>query len=471
MDLGPSPLEYSPLEWPAIEIFEEMTKDLDTGSQSTSSTASTCCSSSSSSSAYSSSSASSTSSSSFGKIATFQSTSQLISRAPPVAKSIPLIGPVRTQRVSLPGQQGRLTSALYEMAVAKRKEVRQIYSSFLVKDLLSSIRLFACVLYSTSLFTPPLLTSQDEPFIPQTYGSCSFKMNEEWSSKANFDCIEEREREKERETERDMNDREKDKDTAGGLAALRSSRHCGIGIAPLRIPNLSVRIEEGSPLSSPRKKHPLQGLGPGPLQARGTSARLPSTPHPRNIYPSSDSDSAVDASYGPSDWDEEVYKVEEEIDTDDDVAQIERARRIRDGCHESDTEVVRKTMRRMEIESEDSEGEGEGPDYILRARERGTSLITLADADAVAERDVRFVLWILQYLSIPLFACTFIPALLIIVHYCSDNYLFLTFSNLFAISQYHKAAYKNYRKLKLYFNKNTSIVSLPGKKVYLIESN
>jgi hypothetical protein len=124
-DLGPSTLDFSPLVWPAIEMSEEMAKDQDIGSRSTSSTASTCSSSSSSSSST----ASSPSSSFLGKIATSQSTSQLLGCVLPVNKSPHLIGPVRTQRVSLAGQQGRLTAALYDMAVAKRKEVCQMFPS------------------------------------------------------------------------------------------------------------------------------------------------------------------------------------------------------------------------------------------------------------------------------------------------------------------------------------------------------
>lgn len=150
-DLGPSPLEFSPIN----EVYEEMTKDLDIGSRSTSSTASTCCTSSSSSS----SSASSPSSSFFGKITASQSNSQLLTRVLPVAKSPPLIGSVRTQRVSLSGQQGRLTAALFDMAAAKRKEVRLINRSlpYPMHRGITPMHIFSFLLFP-SLFLSPLHT-------------------------------------------------------------------------------------------------------------------------------------------------------------------------------------------------------------------------------------------------------------------------------------------------------------------------
>jgi hypothetical protein len=195
-------------------------------------------------------------------------------------------------------------------------------------------------------------------------------MNEEWITKIDIDCP------KDSERERDLKDRDKDNDVV--VATVRPNFSGGSGMAPLKIPthSVSVKMEEGTPLSSPRR-------------AIGTSARLPSTPHPRTVYPSSDSDTVVDVSYGPSDWDEEAYKVEEEVDTDDDVAQIERARRIRDGGIESDAEVLRKTMCRVEIGSEDSEAEAEGPHSI--PRERAEAL--LADTDT----GMCPVLWIPRY--------------------------------------------------------------------------
>lgn len=164
---------------------------------------------------------------------------------------------------------------------------------------------------------------------------------------------------------------DKDRDAAVGVATLRSSRHCGVSIAPLRIISLSadVRSEEWSPQSSPCK-------------AKRTSARLPSTPHPKTVYPSSDSDSIVDVSYDHSDWDDEALNgVEEEVDTDDDVAQIERARRIRDGGIESEAEVLRKTMRKMDFGSRDSDEDGqtEGLESVPLAKERARAL--LADTD------------------------------------------------------------------------------------------
>jgi hypothetical protein len=203
-------------------------------------------------------------------------------------------------------------------------------------------------------------------------------MNEEWITKIDIDCPEDSER------ERDLRDRDKDNDVV--VATVRPNFSGGSGMAPLKIPthsvSVSVKMEEGTPLSSPRR-------------AIGTSARLPSTPHPRTVYPSSDSDTVVDVSYGPSDWDEEAYKVEEEVDTDDDVAQIERARRIRDGGIESDAEVLKKTMCRMEIGSEDSEAEAEGPHSI--PRERAEAL--LADTDT----GMCPVLWIPRYRLPPAF--------------------------------------------------------------------
>jgi hypothetical protein len=202
-------------------------------------------------------------------------------------------------------------------------------------------------------------------------------MNEEWRAKTDIDCPADNER------EMDLKDRDEEKDTAAGVATLRSTLLCdGSGMAPLRIPahSVSVRMEKGSPLSSPRKE-------------KSASARLPSTPHPRTAYSSSDSDTVLDVSYGPSDWDQELYEVEEEVDTDDDVAQIERARRIRDDGTESDAEVVRKTMRRVEIGSDDSEGEGEGPHSVPKARERSEALLTDTDTG------MRPVLWIPRYQS------------------------------------------------------------------------
>lgn len=184
-------------------------------------------------------------------------------------------------------------------------------------------------------------------------------MKEGWNVKTDEDFIDDKDR-----------DREKERDTPVGVATLRSSRHCGVNTAPLRNPSLSmgVRIGEWSPQSSPCK-------------TKRTSARLPSTPHPKSVYPSSDSDSIVDVSYGHSDWDDEAFKGEEEVDTDDDVAQIERARRIRDGGIESEAEVVRKTMRKMDIGSGDSEEDAqrEGQESIPRAKERARAL--LADID------------------------------------------------------------------------------------------
>jgi hypothetical protein len=248
--------------------------------------------------------------------------------------------------------------------------------------LLPSIHLFVSHLFSSPPLTShnhctfPSLSTQDEPFTAQTFGSCSYKMNEEWSTKTDIDCPEDSERER----EKDLKERDKDNDEV--VATVRPNFSGGSGMAPLKIPthSVSVRMEEGTPLSSPRR-------------AIGTSARLPATPHPRTVYPSSESDTVVDVSYVPSDWDEEAYKVEEEIDTDDDVAQIERARRIRDGGIESDAEVLRKTMCRMEIGSEDSETEAEveDPHSIPRARERAEAL--LADTDT----GMRPVLWIPRY--------------------------------------------------------------------------
>lgn len=169
--------------------------------------------------------------------------------------------------------------------------------------------------------------------------------------------------------------------TASSTAGPRSSRHSGSSIAPLRPLNHSMR--EDSPISLQYKKRPHL------LQSRviptPTPTPTPFVPHSKTVY-HSDCETLVETPYGPCDWwEEEVYKVEEEVDTDDDVAQIERARRMRDRSVESDSETLRRRMHRMEIGAEDSdrggeeekegEREGERLDPVPRARERAQALL------------------------------------------------------------------------------------------------